>query len=130
MEGPLTGNPNEIQPEGIQMSTEHHDDRQSPDTEEAVDVSGRPLAELPDYQLLEDARSTTTHAFTLVNGLLHSKISDERRETLERELRAHMDVRKKIPFVGRNGWIDILTRYPKICAELEREWESRESLDD
>lgn len=112
------------------MASDNSEDNERPPAGEAVDHRGRPLSGLPDWQLIEDARSMTTHAFTLVNGLLNSSLSDERRTQLEQELYTHMNTRKQIPFMGRDGWIDISKRYPRICETLKREWEAREPLED
>ncbi|WP_239648674.1 hypothetical protein [Nocardiopsis chromatogenes] len=111
------------------MSTDHPNDQETPSDDEAVDISGRPLTDLPDYQLLEDAKSMVTHAFTMTHALFYSDVTEERRAELERELLHHIDTKKQIPFIGREGWIDIAKKYPKINSDLKREINSHRQLD-
>lgn len=112
------------------MTNENSGDNKNSPSDEAVDVWGRPLSELPDWQLLEDARSIVSDAFATANGLIYCDVTEERRAELKKEVITHIETKKKIPTMGRDGWIDTLKRYPKICSDLKREFDAHEPLGD
>ena len=70
-----------------------------------LDIWGRPLAELPDWQLREDARAMISDAFTLANALAADPLT-------------HLEVRRRIPFLDRDALIGTVKDYTGICNGL------------
>ncbi|MDA2809479.1 zeta toxin family protein [Nocardiopsis sp. RSe5-2] len=78
-----------------------------------LDIWGRPLAELPDWQLREDARAMISDAFTLANALAADPLT-------------HLAARRRIPFLDRDALLATVKDYTGICGGLRRRFASEE----